>query len=60
MKSDEEHHLTHQLSFGTIGTAAFRKSMAARSWVGLLRFENIKSYGLLEFLTKALPLIGVV
>ena len=41
IKSVEEHHLTHQMSFGTIpisflekdcsGTAAFRKYMAMRA-----------------------------
>ena len=50
IKSVEEHHLTHQLSFGTILICyrlgkdrpskivfgeAFRKSRAIRSWVGL-------------------------
>ena len=75
IKSVEKHHLTHQLSFGTIpicnravknlrlqklflgkdcgGTATSRKSRAMTSWVGLWRFENLKSGGLLELLTKA-------
>ena len=34
-------------------TAEFRKSRAMRSQVGLWRFENLKSGGLLEFLAKA-------
>ena len=39
------------------GTAAFRKSRAMRSWVGLWRFKNLKSGGLLPFLTEAWPLL---
>ena len=38
------------------GTAALIKSRAVRSWVGLWWFENLKSGGLLEFLTEAWPL----